>query len=201
MGRARSGRVDQAAELARELEMDMFYAPTIDDGDGQGWRGTAILTRARHEIIRSELFPQVRVLPERIRRGAIWFKVETQGGAVDVMGTHLGLSRVQRRLQVAELLGPRWMGDKRCGPHRVLCGDFNTFPWSEQLRPLDGPLRDAHRIGAGGWGGTWLSFAPLARIDYIWASTSMKVARCEVICNRRTIGASDHLPLVADFRI
>lgn len=84
--------------------------------------------------------------------------------------------------------------------HRsVLCGDFNTVPWSQPISELAGEagLRSIH--GRFGLAGTWPANARLLRIPIDNCFVSEGIA----VTDHRTgpdIG-SDHLPLIVDFAL
>jgi vancomycin resistance protein VanJ len=81
----------------------------------------------------------------------------------------------------------------------VLAGDFNTSHSStilDELRAVG--LVDSFDEVGGDWGMTWPylgNLRPILRIDYIWASASLRPLRLQ----RGAYLGSDHLPLVADF--
>lgn len=79
----------------------------------------------------------------------------------------------------------------------VVCGDFNSVPWSEPIRDL-GDAADLRSIqGRFGLAGTWPTNARLLRvpIDNCLVSEGIAVADRRVGPN---VG-SDHLPLIVDF--
>jgi len=93
------------------------------------------------------------------------------------------------------------------GNNLVICtGDFNSTPDTEQIKTMQGPLRDARAITATpayGPVGTFQGFdlaAPLAdRIDYIFVSPGSTVLTYAVLTDSlRGRYPSDHFPVAAD---
>jgi len=128
--------------------------------------------------------------------------------------THLsaGRKKVDEPRRVAEVEAIlSCIGGREC----VLVGDFNAVhpddeigepPPEEELdhvsrRPielvLEAGFTDCYRAlnpHERGW--TYLAQRPWARLDYVFASPSWNVRRCEVVTDARA--ASDHHPVVAD---
>lgn len=111
------------------------------------------------------------------------------------LATHLGLSGAERRAQIARIVeridGP---GDGTTpGPPLVLLGDFNEW-WPRRLRPFSRRLRFAP-VRA-----TWPSRWPLLALDRIFYR-NLRLQASVAVRSRLSRLASDHLPLVAQFRI
>lgn len=70
----------------------------------------------------------------------------------------------------------------------LLMGDFNTPPHSASHERLSRVLVDGFGAAGLGFGYTYKSSLPVWRIDYVWASTELGVARSEVLPER----VSDH---------
>jgi endonuclease/exonuclease/phosphatase (EEP) superfamily protein YafD len=86
------------------------------------------------------------------------------------------------------------------GPRAVICGDFNTPPWSGPLRDFaaDSKLRDLY--GDHAWSGySWPTWSSLLRVPLDDCYVSPDV----VVTNHRDgpRDGSDHRPLVVDFGI
>ncbi|HEY2745842.1 MAG TPA: endonuclease/exonuclease/phosphatase family protein [Polyangia bacterium] len=78
----------------------------------------------------------------------------------------------------------------------VLAGDFNDFPPGPVTRTLANRLADlGARLSARA---TFPSRHPLLRLDRLYASRAVGVARVEVVRSPLLRVASDHLPIVAD---
>jgi endonuclease/exonuclease/phosphatase family metal-dependent hydrolase len=121
---------------------------------------------------------------------------------VHVINTHLGLRGPERLLQIDALLGPEWCGHPSCREPVIVAGDFNAIPRSRVYRRLCAHLHDAQtaphnpRPRA-----TFPGRAPLLRVDHVFASRSVEVLRAETIRTPLARIASDHLPLLVEFRV
>jgi endonuclease/exonuclease/phosphatase (EEP) superfamily protein YafD len=79
----------------------------------------------------------------------------------------------------------------------VVCGDFNSVPWSESIRDLADEADLRSTFGRFGRAGTWPTQVWLLRIPIDNCLVSERVAVTE-----RRVGpdvGSDHLPLIVDF--
>jgi endonuclease/exonuclease/phosphatase family metal-dependent hydrolase len=137
------------------------------------------------------------------------------------LNVHLGLGASERRYQLGRILETlladyaveaarhhrqlpwlwRWRRvdvDKLAALQEplVLAGDFNDFPPGPVTRTLANRLADlGARLPSRA---TWPSRRPLLRLDRVYASRAVGVARVEVARSPLLRVASDHLPLVAD---
>jgi hypothetical protein len=124
VGRPRSGGVDQAREIARHLEMDLQFHPTIAVAEERF--GDAVLSRLPMQEVRSGLLPGLSGLsglPARWLepRGAIWVELDVGDGRwLHLINTHLSLHPRERRLKVDALLGPEWLAHPHPGHDIVL---------------------------------------------------------------------------------
>jgi len=198
-GLRRTGLADQAREIAGNLGMYFCFHPSLFREEGA--YGIAILSRFPLYRVQSGELP---ALPERKRReprGALWVQVHFPAAVVQVINTHFGLHRLERNLQLMELLGPLWLDQSTCTPPCIVCGDFNASPRSLVYRRLTKRLIDVQGHAAG-WRPrkTWPSKYPIARIDHIFVSPDCTVEQVSVVRDELTCQASDHLPLVASVR-
>ncbi len=204
VGRARSGRVDQAHEIAGRLGMRFHFNSAFSVEEEK--YGDAILSRLPCRLIHKGPLPGLpRTRLER--RGALWMAVEISDRVeLQVLNTHLGLVPVEQRAQVAALLGPEWMGHAGWRGPAVLLGDFNAGSRYAAYRTLAAHLRDVQRgrEGERSSGQTLRTFPsrlPVLRIDHIFVSAELDVTRVHAPrCALERI-ASDHLPLVADLHV
>jgi endonuclease/exonuclease/phosphatase family metal-dependent hydrolase len=121
---------------------------------------------------------------------------------VDIVTTHLGLGKVERQLQMDELLGSHWLGHPHRNPRCVFCGDFNSSPRSRVYRRIASRFADAQLAIKGRRpGGTWFSPFPLARLDHVFVAGGLSVMDARVARTRLAGVASDHLPLVVDVEV
>ncbi|GEP06585.1 endonuclease/exonuclease/phosphatase family protein [Methylobacterium oxalidis] len=197
VGRARTGGLDQAEEIARLLDMRHHFHPALQILEER--YGDAILTTRPARLIRADALPGLDRRPGLEPRGALWVEVAMGGGRLQILNTHLGLSGRERVAQVEALLGPRWLGSAQARAPFVLVGDLNATPLSRAYRRLAARLADARRAaGAEGRGATFPSRCPVLRLDHVFVSAGVAVERVGVVRGPLPRLASDHLPLLAE---
>lgn len=162
-----------------------------------GEHGNALLARwpivsQGHEDMSDHRFEQ---------RGLLHVCVEVEGRPVHVVVLHLGLIAGSRTRQI-EQLGRFLEREVPTTAPLVVAGDFND--WGGQLRPAMARL-GLHDLAADGEGPaarhlTYPSRLPLAQLDYVYARR-MKPLAVHVPRGRIWGQMSDHLPLVAQFRL
>lgn len=199
VGRRRSGHVDQAQEIARELGMQIHFHPAYHVLEER--YGDAILTATPSRIVRAENLPGLQHYPGLEPRGALWAEVELGQHRLQVVNAHIGLLAYERKLQVQALLGPDWTGSPACADPTILIGDFNAVPRSRAYRRMAERFRDAQRAAGGVPRPTFPARLPVIRIDHIFVSPSVRVLRTQVVRSQLARIASDHLPLMMDFEI
>ncbi|MGH3759989.1 endonuclease/exonuclease/phosphatase family protein [Actinophytocola sp.] len=201
---ARSDFQDQARDLARMLDMRVFFAPIYDlppltDGEPRRRYGVAVLSR--HPIVHTENHLITRLStqdPNPVPRPMPGFAeavVLVRGVPVHVYTTHLDYrpDPAVREMQVADTL--RILGEDPHGARQVLLGDFNAEPAAPELAPLWTRLSDAWTSPEPG--ATYPADAPAKRIDYVTVSAGVHARDARV---PDTL-ASDHRPVVADVTV
>lgn len=197
VGRARTRWVDQPRLIARILEMESHFFSTVRIAPGD--YGTAVLSRWPILPIRTALLPVLR--DRRVEnRGALWAVIDADGREIQIVNTHLGLTRGERRLQAEALLGPDWLSHPDCREPRILCGDFNMSSRRE-VSCFDGVCVQARWQQVGPPPRTWPSPVPVISLDHIFFSPGIALESVERPSDLRTRLASDHLPVVATFQI
>ncbi|MDT8989499.1 endonuclease/exonuclease/phosphatase family protein [Curvibacter sp. APW13] len=156
-----------------------------------GEHGNALLSRwpvcdHQHEDMSDHRFEQ---------RGLLHVQVEVHGRRVHVLVVHLGLVRSSRVRQLQQLI--RFIG-REIGADQplIVAGDFNEWgDWAHQTM-LQAGLRCFGPVQAL----TFPSRLPLLQLDHVYARGMEPLAQW---VPRGTAWArmSDHLPLVAEFRL
>ena len=198
VGRARTGGLDQAHELARRLGMKFHFNAAMAFEDEA--YGDAILTHLPERLVKSGPLPGYHRLKGLEPRGALWVAVQVGGHEIQVITTHLGLVPQEQRLQAAALAGVNWLGDPdRLNP-TIFLGDLNAHRRSSVCRTLLRGLKDARQL-ADGFSAipTFPSTLPIVGIDHVFVSDDVKVRSLWTPMDRPSRQASDHLPLVLDF--
>jgi endonuclease/exonuclease/phosphatase family metal-dependent hydrolase len=198
--RKRTGHIDQAEDIAQRLGMDSHFHNNLRVLEEQ--YGDAILTTLPSQLMHSGRLPALPGLRQIEPRGALWARIDCGGVFLHVVNTHLSLVARERRSQTDCLLGTEWMGREDCEGPVALVGDFNLVPRSRVYHRLTKVLKDAQRApGMGRTKPTFPSGFPVLRIDHVFTRGAIEVKHVDVIRNRITRVASDHLPLVVDLEI
>lgn len=197
--RARTGSVDQAHLIARELKMEMHFHPALQVLEEL--YGDAILSTLPLRQVKAAALPRARRWPRLEPRGALWSSIDIGGTQLQVINTHLSLLRRERFAQVQALLGPEWLGRHDGGCPVILLGDFNAGPSSRSYRALASRLSDAQALVRPTRQATFPTRAPFRCIDHVFVNRRVAVLAASVIRTPLARVASDHLPLVVDFQI
>jgi endonuclease/exonuclease/phosphatase family metal-dependent hydrolase len=156
-----------------------------------GEHGNALLSRwpivsHGHEDMSDHRFEQ---------RGLLHVKVQVEKKAVNVIVLHLGLIAGSRMRQIDQL--GRYL--EREIPKReplIVAGDLND--WGAKLRPAMNALGLKDFLGERL--STYPARLPLAQLDYVYAR-GLKPVGVEIPKGRIWWRMSDHLPLIAEFRL
>ena len=194
--RGRTGGVDQAHMIANSLGMSFHFHPSVRVEEEL--YGDAILTSLPMRLMKAAPLPGN---PVHEPRGALWAVIASQDIEVHVINTHLGLVASERLMQARVLLGEDWIGHPDCGDPLILLGDFNFSRRSRVYRLLAARLRDPQTDLHKRARRTFPSRMPMLGIDHVFCSRSVDVVQVEAPRSRLFRTASDHLPLVVDFRI
>ncbi|WP_304170999.1 endonuclease/exonuclease/phosphatase family protein [Phenylobacterium aquaticum] len=200
VGRARTGGVDQAHEIARRLGMAFHFHAALKVEEEL--YGDAILTMRPERLVRTGPLPGYRPVPKLEPRGALWLAIEIDGREVQVITSHLGLVPREQQLQAEALAGAEWLGHADCRDPVILLGDFNATASSVVHRTLTRRLKPARALAPRPSStATFPSRLPVLRIDHIFVSPGIQVEDMTAPFLPLTRVASDHLPLVMDFHL
>ncbi len=183
---ARSGVVDQAAELGRALGMQHAFGSFLDLQGGR--YGMAILSRLPIRAQRVLELP-----PGNEPRIALLVEVETPGGAaVSLVGVHFNWV-ADDTLRYAQAQTLCTYLDALTTPY-VVVGDFNDLPGSRTLALFDARATPATKPD--GARDTYPADAPKKEIDFVYAAPRerWRIGEVRVVDERM---ASDHRPVLA----
>lgn len=132
-------------------------------------------------------------------RGAQLAVLETPDGPLRLANWHLGLRNRERHWQVEKLLSHDRFRDA-AGPPTLIVGDFNDWQNSLPAASLADhgfveATRPASRFRS------FPAFLPLLALDKAFHRDGVRVAEARVVRTALARRASDHLPLVVDFRL
>jgi endonuclease/exonuclease/phosphatase family metal-dependent hydrolase len=179
-------KLDQFDFLAERSGMQSIAGPNILEHRGQ--YGNALLTNWPIEQTR---LIQLAVAG-REPRGAIVAVLHCGHRRLQVVNTHLGLARAERREQVDRLLAAIGPFD---GP-TLFMGDFNVLNRrSALLGRLGAPS------GAKFAPRTFPAHRPLFALDRVWVRGRLAEVSVHAVRTKLTSVASDHLPVIAAVRL
>jgi len=200
VGRARTGGVDQAHELAQRLGMAFHFNAALKVEEER--YGDAILTALPERLVKAGPIPGYPRLPRLEPRGAVWVAIEVGKRSLQVINTHLGLVPREQQIQARALAGPDWLGQAPKDAPLILLGDFNAAPRTVVYRTLSADLADARRaLRRPERAPTFPARMPMIAIDHAFVSADVTVARVWTPSDPLSRIASDHLPLVVDFSL
>lgn len=169
----------------RELERltGLAVVPGFVRGTGAQAFGNLLLVRGEPRDVRRAELGRLRGEP----RGVVSAVLPC---GVRVATTHLGLSRPERRVQLAAL--GRWLAEQG-GPAGVVCGDFNEW------RPWNLAARFGFPVHVPSLGPTFPARWPVLPLDRIGWWGRLAVEFGGPVRGPATAAASDHLPVAAGF--
>lgn len=178
---ARSGKIDQTAELARLTGMTGVFGKAMNY-DGGGY-GQAILSR--HPILSNQVHPLPSSDEPRIAFEAV---VTIDGKETRFLTVHLDLDDTKRLAQ-SELIAKLHPNSPQPA---ILCGDFNTTPASPALEAIK---KSWDIIAKKEPAFTCPADKPDTEIDHVF-TRGMSAASPVIVLPEAT--ASDHRPIFAE---
>ena len=119
---------------------------------------------------------------------------------VHLYNVHLGTALIERRRQAVRLAAV--VHDHRIEGPKIVLGDFNEWTRGLATRLLADKLHSVDLFGHLKKRRTYPGIFPLLHLDHIYyEGAKVEVRKLELPRTRRSLIASDHLPLVADLRI
>ncbi|HWR15067.1 MAG TPA: endonuclease/exonuclease/phosphatase family protein [Terriglobales bacterium] len=157
--------------------------------------GNAFLSRL--PVVRSQTYDLTR--HGRERRGCLRADVDCQGHLLHLFNVHLGTSFFERRHQGRQLISTDVLKSAELKNPAIVVGDFNEWTrglatrlMSTHFRSVDARLHLQRRS-------TYPGFFPLLHLDHFYFDERLTLRRAQLIRNKLTLLASDHLPIVAEF--
>lgn len=135
----------------------------------------------------------------RKKRGAQLVVVDSPHGPIHLVNWHLGLHESTRQWQASYLLEHQCFRESAHLPTMIV-GDFNDWrntlangPFARHgMRQITEPL---HRFRS------FPAYLAMSALDKVFCCTQVDVTHAEVVRSPLARQASDHLPLVLDFRV
>ena len=186
-----SGRVDQPAYFAQQLDMAYAFGKNVPHAGGGGY-GTLVLTRYPLVSAKNTFLPQPAGTQ---RRGLLHVVIVVAGTEVSIYNTHLQNADPSARLQQAAAMRTIVAADPR---PRILGGDMNAPPGSDPMNIITSSWTDTWSQVGAGTGRTAPAGSPRARIDYLLhGGDGLTPIAADVLGVR----LSDHLAVRALYRL
>ena len=160
--------------------------------------GNAILTRLPIQFARNYDL----TWGKRERRGCLRADVVLDSGRVlHLFNVHLGTSFFERRHQARRLVSREVLaGEDLSGP-RIVVGDFNEWTRGLASRLMSKNFQSVDLRAFTKLKRTYPGVLPFLHLDHFYFDDHLALKRYHVERTRRALLASDHLPLVAEFRV
>jgi endonuclease/exonuclease/phosphatase family metal-dependent hydrolase len=184
--RISSTNIDIVQWLAHKLDMYAYFGPETR----QQTFGVALLST--FPLYNTETYYLTSIGEQTVLVRA---DILVNNEPLSIYVTHLGETEKDRTQQTAEILEILSKNTNR----KILMGDFNSLPDSEQMKAFTTVVHDAWTYAGHSLldprGNTSSTLTPEKRIDYILVSEGLYVITCDVI---RDVYGSDHLPVWAE---
>ena len=175
------------------------WVPNVRPQESRAY-GNAILSR--WPIVDSENI-DLTIGPKK-RRSALYAKIRAQvnsgAGAkphtrtIHFFNLHLGLSGIERKMQLRKMLGSRRMSHLSASSAILVAGDMNDV-WGSLGRQV---MRPAGFRGTQRKPKTFPAYAPVRPLDSVYVRGALHIEALSPSRLRSARHASDHLPLIAD---
>ena len=218
-------RPDRVVDVLREVDADVIALQEVVSAEGDGdcnqaryigdtlslhWAlgenrklkgaayGNVVLSRFPLRVVKNHDISVV----GRERRGAFHTDVLLGGeDAIHVFNIHLGTAFVERRHQ-GRRLSERGSGilhnEELRGP-KIVLGDFNEWTTGLATQLLGSHLKSVDVRKHLGRRRTYPGFLPVLHLDHIYYDGPLELEKLTLHRTKKSLVASDHLPLVADF--
>jgi len=187
---------DQAHELGRMLK-DYGWSFGANRPLEGGTYGNMTLTRLpllhtqNHDLSHAS----------RERRGALQTDLDAGDGRVlHVFNVHLGTSIRERRHQGQKLLSETVLTQPGLRGPRIALGDFNDWHQGLTTRLMRDSFETFHPRHAFRMRATFPGMMPFVTLDHCYYDPPLKLIETKLWRSPRALVASDHLPLIAEFR-
>jgi len=138
----------------------------------------------------------------RERRGCLHTDVDVAGAdTLHVFNVHLGTAYLERRHQGRRLVEEEILSNRELKGARIMLGDFNEWTRGLTTRLLRAHLKSVDVKSYLQRAKTFPGFLPILHLDHIYFEDRLELKELTVHRSRKTLVASDHLPLVADFKL
>lgn len=192
-----TGKFDQARKIA-----DALPDYTSSFGVTRPLRGGTYgnMTLTRFPVQRWQHYDVSR--RRREKRGVLQTDIDLgHGQTLHVFNVHFGTGFMERRYQGKRLVSPDMLTQPELKGHRIVLGDFNEWTrglTSELLQQTFQSFRPEHVLR---FPRTFPGMLPLVTLDHCYYEPPLELIDTSIWRKPKALIASDHLPLIADFRL
>jgi endonuclease/exonuclease/phosphatase family metal-dependent hydrolase len=135
-------------------------------------------------------------------RGVLQTEIEvTRGRVMHVFNVHLGTGHMERRFQARKLLNPEVLEQEDLTGPRLVLGDFNEWTRGLTTRLLQSSFNTFRPRHVAKYPRTFPGMLPLVSLDHCYYDHPLELESSRLWRSRVALWASDHLPLIAEFRL
>lgn len=189
-------RDNQAFFIAEELGMDVRLGKNRSIKGGE--YGNAILSRfpiaghKNHDI----------TITKREPRGCLISEIDLGNGRpLQFVNVHMGTSFFERRKQVHKLMAAHVLDDPLLSGKRIIAGDFNEWTNGLTTKMLRRRFRSVEPKLHLGKNRTYPGVLPFLHLDHIYFDHGFELMNAYLHRSRKSLLASDHLPIIAEFEV
>ena len=161
--------------------------------------GNAVLTRLPIVASQNHDITWRKSEPRGCLEVVLEFGAEETIHRLRIFNVHLGTGYFERRYQSKKLLDVLSNGSRDAAPRLVL-GDFNEWPRGLTSHLLETHFNTAEPRRRLGGARSYPGILPLAHVDHIYYDSPLESLTVSIYRTRLALIASDHLPVVAEFR-
>jgi endonuclease/exonuclease/phosphatase family metal-dependent hydrolase len=138
----------------------------------------------------------------REERGCLRTDIQLDTGqTLHIYNLHLGTAYAERRYQAHKLVEHEILKGRGIRGARVILGDLNEWIAGLASRMLRSHFQSARVRPLFGRSRTYPGVLPFIHLDHIYFDGQLDLENVEPVRSLRTLIASDHLPIIADFRL
>ena len=119
---------------------------------------------------------------------------------LQIYNVHLGTSFFERRYQARRLLAEDLLGEYAETSPRIVLGDLNEWTRGLASRLLSRHFKTASPRQYFGRAWSYPGILPFLHVDHIYFDSLLELGKITLHRSRLALVASDHVPVIADFR-
>lgn len=188
--------MDQARYIADALGME--YRMGVTRTIINGVYGNVLLSR--FPFLTARTFDLSR--PGREERGCLYAEIAvTRKSILHIYNAHLGTAFMERRHQARNIMKELVSNLEHQEGARILLGDFNDWTRSHPTRLFSAHFEGEDIRRKMKNKRTYPGILPFLDLDHIYYDPQLILRSVKLFKSRTALVASDHLPLIADFRL